>query len=132
ERPTSDVVGVCCVAARGRRRDRRRHSQRERGHAFFIERERYGTCDPPPPLLQRPPSAVLPRSARMALLPPGADREHVWRGDAPHRQYLSEMYDDDASDAAEAVSATVSVLRDTSSFAWYRGMEARIAYLRPR
>src|SRR4030095_15293142 len=67
---------------------------------IFIERERYGTCDPLPPLLQRPPSAVLPRSASMALLHPGADRAHVRRGDAPHRKYLSEMYDDDARDAA--------------------------------
>jgi hypothetical protein len=33
-------------------------------------------------------------------LHPGADRAHVWRGEAPHRKYLSEMYDDDARDAA--------------------------------
>ena len=72
----------------------------ERVACIFIERERYGTCDPPPPLLQRPPSSVLPRSASMALLHPGADRAHAWRGDAPHRKYLSEMYDDDARDAA--------------------------------
>ena len=72
----------------------------ERVACIFIERERYGTCDPLPPLLQPPPSSVLPRSASMALFHPGADRAHVRRGDAPLRKYLSDMYDDDARDAA--------------------------------
>src|SRR5215510_4953616 len=35
--------------------------------ATAIERERYGLCDPAPPLLQCPRSSVLPPSSSMAL-----------------------------------------------------------------
>ena len=68
--------------------------------ATAIERERYGSCDPGPPLLQCPRSSVLPRSSSMALFQPGADRAHVWQGDAPQRKCLSEMYDDNDRGAA--------------------------------
>ena len=68
--------------------------------AADMERKRYGNCDSDPPLLQRSRFAVLPRSSSMALFHPGADRAHVWRGDAPHRKCLSAMYDDNDRGAA--------------------------------
>ncbi len=68
--------------------------------ATDLERERYGTCDPAPPLLQRPRSSVLPLSASMALFHPGADRAHVWPGYALQRKCLSEMYYDNERGAA--------------------------------
>src|SRR5262249_43498597 len=80
-----------------------------------IVRERYGTIDPDPPFLQYPCPAVLPRSSRMALLQPRADRAHVWQGDAPQRKCLSAMYDEHERGSVYAVSETVSVLRTTPS-----------------
>src|SRR5262245_7306011 len=76
------------------------HLRMRHTSATAMERERYGLCDPDPPLLQCPRSAVLPRSASMALLQPGADRTQVWQGDAPERKCLSAMYDDNDRGAA--------------------------------
>jgi len=59
------------------------HLRMRHTSATAIERERYGICDPDPPLLQCPRSAVLPRSSIMALLQPDADRAQVGQGDAP-------------------------------------------------
>src|SRR5690348_11126816 len=50
----------------------------------------------------------------MALFQPGADRAHVWRGDAPQRKRLSEMYDNNERGLAEAVS----LLRTTKSLSF--------------
>ena len=83
--------------------------------ATAIERERYGSCDPGPPLLQYPRPSVLPRSSRMALFQTGADRAHVWRGDALHRKYLSEMYDDSARGTASTVSEAIAFPRRPKS-----------------
>jgi hypothetical protein len=88
--------------------------------ATIIERERYGICDPDLPLLQFSRSSVLPRSSRMALFQPGADRAYVWQGAALQRKGLSKMYDDNERGAAQAVSDTVSVLRTTQSL-WFLG-----------